>query len=44
MQTVNLLKIELQLRVEGSNNYLFFLNMNNLIFSLKLGLKFYSDG
>ena len=46
MQTVNLLKIELHLRVEGSNNYHFFFkkNLKNLIFSLKLGLKSYSDG
>ena len=44
MQTVNLLTIELQLIVEGSNNYHFFKkifskNLKNLIFSSKLGLK-----
>ena len=43
MQTVNLLIIELQLIVEGSNNYphSFFLNnlLKNLSFSLKPGLK-----
>ena len=44
MQTVNLLTIELQLIVEGSNNYHFFTkiflkNLKNLIFSSKLGLK-----
>ena len=44
MQTVNLLTIELQLRVEGLNNYHFFKeiflkNLKNLIFSSKLGLK-----
>ena len=44
MQTVNLLTIELQLIVEGSNNYhfltkIFLKNLKNLIFSSKLGLK-----
>ena len=43
MQTVNLLIIELQLIVEGSNNYphSFFKKnpLKNLIFSLKPGLK-----
>ena len=33
MQAVNLLTIELQLRVEGSNNYHFKKNPKNLIFS-----------
>ena len=47
MQTVNLLTIELQLRVEGSNNLLsHFLkkSLKNLIFSLKPALKSSSDG
>ena len=44
MQTVNLLTIESQLIVEGSNNYhfltkIFLKNLKNLIFSSKLGLK-----
>ena len=44
METVNLLTIELQLRVEGSNNYhflkkIFFKNLRNLVFSSKPGLK-----
>ena len=43
MQTVNLLTIELQFRVEGSNNLLSFFK-KNLIFSLKPGLKSLSDG
>ena len=45
MQTVNLLTIELQLRVEESNNYHFLKkmslqkNLKNLFFSSQLGLK-----
>ena len=44
METVNLLTIELQLRVEGSNNYhflkkIFLKNLRNLVFSSKPGLK-----
>ena len=44
MQTVNLLTIELQLRVEGSNSYHFLINsfkknLKYLIFSSKQGLK-----
>ena len=38
MQAVNL-TIELQLRVEGSNNYHFLKNLKNVIFSSKPGLK-----
>ena len=44
MQTVNILTKDLQLRVEGSNNYHFFKNLKNLIFSLKPSLKSSSDG
>ena len=44
MKTLNLLTIELQLRLEGSNNYHHFLLKKNVIFSLKLGLKSSSDG
>ena len=46
MQTVNLLTIELQLRVEGSNNLLslyFKKSLKNFIFSLKPALKASSD-
>ena len=48
MQAVNLLTIELQLRVEGSNNNQFLKNLQkknlkNVIFSIKPGLKS-SDG
>ena len=48
MQTVNLLRIELKLRVEGSNIYHLFIKhlsllhkslKKNLLFSLKPGLK-----
>ena len=41
MQTVNLLTIELQLRVEGSNNYHF---LKKSYFFLKPGLQSSSDG
>ena len=41
-QTVNMLTIELQFRVEGSNNLLSPF-VKNLIFSLKRGLKSSSD-
>ena len=47
LQTVDLLKIELQLRVEGSNDLLSLgkkKKFKNLIFSLKPGLKSSSDG
>ena len=49
MQAVNLLTIELQLRVEGSNNNQFLKNLQkknlkNVIFSIKPGLKSSSDG
>ena len=46
MQTVNLLTTELQLRVEGSNNFLSLLkkSLKNLVFSLKPALKSSSDG
>ena len=47
MQTVNLLTIKLQLRVERSNNLLSFFKkkfLKNLIFSLKPVLKSCPDG
>ena len=47
MEAVNLLTIELQLRVEGLNNLLSLLkkkSLKNLIFSLKPILKSSSDG